>query len=1460
MVFIMKIPFLTYALFGMVMCTESLPLLGADGVWTNAAGGMWSTGSNWQEGVAIISNGTAFFRSADGAVTVSNDLTTVSLPGLTFNDGSGNNAAWTLNGSALALVAPATVTVQANTSTLALAVNSATNVVKAGTGALRFAGGNRSSAGTTLSEGTLLVGEASEPGSGTLRLGGGSVAFLAGGVPGLMESWSPHNAITLSTTGTNLAVRLTTRMANTNSNLAATYPGNTQYIYLGRWYVPADASYSFMKNFDDAGYLAIDRTTLINDGAWNSVTVVRGVKLDKGWHDIEIRVAQGGGGVGPTQSRFASGIMYDPTDGDFSAANMANAKVFEDPGDGSVLRTDRIATLPQRVVLAGNATVDLSAPGVDFAPLWAGGLMVDPAAGTPVLTVSGGSGELRVGSLGAHVPYNVDAIAAAGVTFSSKVLLLAFPVSSTWRIAPGAEIALGAPALLGTGSLTLTNHSVRVLACDALGASGGSFRVQGAGNGVVFDASRISDGSWVNDSAFILSATNSVTLEGSASTVTFAGAGTTRLIGTINGSGSVTKTGIGAAELTQACGFTGDVTVAAGRLRVFAPTVGFASNRVVLAGGTFGFDASVAAPSLATLSGTAGTLDIPAGQTLTVATLGGTLSVAGNGSLVLSRVASGAALSWGGNGTLTVSNVAAGASINLTGAGTLALSQATAGVRISLAGIGCSLTLASGVSLDTLEVAENASATLSGAGTLDRLYGKGFLTKSGSGTTVIANPGCFEGQLAVAAGTLTFDSTLASPVGTPGVWFDVSVTNSYSHETQNNNTPDALDVIGKWYDRRLNGFTASIEAYNTAGNRDRPYVITNALNGKPVISCGGYYISPVSGSWRRVVFSNVNTYFVSMVFGSQDTGGHLLGQRGNWDFQRGVNTNNGYVTSASVPIWKSVSYPVWTNGVAVNGLATGLSGGYQVLSIGITNSAGHGVDALGMVNSWQNSGGQRYGEVLLYTNLISDADRKANEGYLAAKWGLGPITAPAVAVASGATLEVRGPYALAALTGSGSVIKTGPGSLSFGGVFDGTLHVQGGGVSVPVLPAPPSAEALSTNNMLLWLDGCVTNRMTFAPNPGQLYQWIDRRTNVNRFAWAYHDAPHPERPWLNKTTAPRGGDRYWVDINTNPVYETSAPSKYMKLTLDRDPATYVQDTYVATLGGLRTGFIVLDSARGGGVPVGGSVSDVNSSFTRDTYNLSSSPVWGSGTAALVTNGTTRLDGLRVDGRATGFNGGVQVLSFTTTGDAQFWFLGASRARCERLGELLFFNAILSPTNRSAVEAYLLNKWTAKTAPGYRVPGERLAQSVTVDAGTLLDLSGATGDEFGNVTGAGGVRAATFDVLPAIGGSIGSLEVLGGDLALTVVAQGDTFVAQPTLAVAGSLTVPSNGVVRVTFADRAKAMRIPLVTYGSATGSGLSQWTLETSGDVPQGATLRLVLTPTLTALDIIAKGTLILVQ
>jgi hypothetical protein len=103
-------------------------------------------------------------------------------------------------------------------------------------------------------------------------------------------------------------------------------------------------------------------------------------------------------------------------------------------------------------------------------------------------------------------------------------------------------------------------------------------------------------------------------------------------------------------------------------------------------------------------------------------------------------------------------------------------------------------------------------------------------------------------------------------------------------------------------------------------------------------------------------------------------------------------------------------------------------------------------------------------------------------------------------------------------------------------------------------------------------------------------------------------------------------------------------------------------------------------------------------------------------------------------------------------------------------------------------------------------------------------------------------------------------VQSGDLAFTATAQAGSFVVQPTLTVSGTLSIPSNGVVRVTFTGRARAMRLPLASYGAMSGSGFNAWTLEASGDVPHGAILRLVKTSTSLALDILANGTTILVH
>ena len=69
----------------------------------------------------------------------------------------------------------------------------------------------------------------------------------------------------------------------------------------------------------------------------------------------------------------------------------------------------------------------------------------------------------------------------------------------------------------------------------------------------------------------------------------------------------------------------------------------------------------------------------------------------------------------------------------------------------------------------------------------------------------------------------------------------------------------------------------------------------------------------------------------------------------------------------------------------VNPTTTGLSGGWQIISLDIT---GHDVNGFGWAKDYTTCGGQNYGEILVFTNVLADAERVNVETYLAAKWGL----------------------------------------------------------------------------------------------------------------------------------------------------------------------------------------------------------------------------------------------------------------------------------------------------------------------------------------------------------------------------------------------------------------------------------------------------------------------------------------
>jgi hypothetical protein len=314
---------------------------------------------------------------------------------------------------------------------------------------------------------------------------------------------------------------------------------------------------------------------------------------------------------------------------------------------------------------------------------------------------------------------------------------------------------------------------------------------------------------------------------------------------------------------------------------------------------------------------------------------------------------------------------------------------------------------------------------------------------------------------------------------------------------------------------------------------------------------------------------------------------------------------------------------------------------------------------------------------------------------------------------------------------------------------------------------------------------------------------------------------------------------HWLDY-TNYYGDSNGNT----LRLYRNPAFIgTADTGNLAPTNVQTGFIVLDSSRGGGVPI---TRDVNATqvFTRSNPQSAASPIWGTGTAGAVTNGQTFLDGVSVNGAARGYSGTTELLSFVATNAVQTAFFGwyggdgvpnGTRNR-ERLGEIILFETALSDGARADIEAYLMKKWLGKLRAGYS------------DA-TLCTL-----------TGSGAVTAARPQLLPALGGFTGSVALTGAafDYTLTTNAVGQ-YVVTPATAIPGALSVPATGTINLTFRVRPPAGIYPVITYGSVAGAGFTGWTLSTAGERPSGP---VVLKPTATALNvqIVPQGTLLLMQ
>lgn len=336
---------------------------------------------------------------------------------------------------------------------------------------------------------------------------------------------------------------------------------------------------------------------------------------------------------------------------------------------------------------------------------------------------------------------------------------------------------------------------------------------------------------------------------------------------------------------------------------------------------------------------------------------------------------------------------------------------------------GAGTAFSGGVSVEEGTVAFTADATLAGAvsGTVSVAEGKtvrfgsvaGPFTKTGAGTAVLGW-GDAGAEIHVAEGVVEAGEVSAPPPRGLSAWLDATAAASL--------TTNEAGVVSNWADRRGGTFAAVRQS-----EHQLPVWTANALNGLPVLDFGRMAEHDVEGDDRMMAFSPACTEIrtVFWVIGSKNGGGFLLGDSQVLDGTKRHFHRGGNFRTADAPLWGGTGLDkgvvrageTWVNGVAVDGTKTGLSGAYDLVGWRISetdDAAGKSAGATWLAScyaadknaNYRLNGGQELGELLIYTNRLTDAERDAATAYLARKWF--PQTAAAQTVLAFGTVMLEG--------------------------------------------------------------------------------------------------------------------------------------------------------------------------------------------------------------------------------------------------------------------------------------------------------------------------------------------------------------------------------------------------------------------------------------------------------------------